>query len=236
MVDVSDEVAQSPAELHQSLGVTIDDELLVLALTHRSFANNHGHIPSNERLEFLGDSVLGLVITERLFLEHPDLSEGDLARLRAATVSQAALASVARDLGVGRYILLDHGENKGGGRDKDSILSDTLEALIGAVFLSRGMATTKEFINRIMDSALARASGLGAGLDWKTSLQELAAQQGRGVPQYKVDGTGPDHARHFIAHVSIDDDVVGTGQGTSKKAAEVHAARQAHEALSAPQA
>ncbi|MFC7405490.1 ribonuclease III [Georgenia alba] len=228
------EPARSDVEtLTEALGTTIDPELLVLALTHRSFAHEAGGIPTNERLEFLGDSVLGLVVTEHLYRNHPDEPEGDLARMRAATVSQKALASVARKIGLGDYILLGRGELVTGGRDKDSILSDTVEALIGATYLCHGLEHTRGVVSALVGPLLARAADLGAGLDWKTSLQELAAERGLGAPTYVVTGEGPDHARTFTAAVVLDGGEHGRGTGTSKKIAEQNAAEDAYAALAA---
>jgi ribonuclease-3 len=232
------DTVESPARddvggLLTGLGTDLDPELLVLALTHRSFAHEAGGIPTNERLEFLGDSVLGLVVTEYLYRHHPDVPEGDLARMRAATVSQRALASVARDLGLGAFILLGRGELVTGGREKDSILSDTVEALIGATYLCHGLEHTRTVVENLVGSLLGQAERLGAGLDWKTSLQELAAEKGLGAPEYSVDGTGPDHARTFSAVVRLDDGEYGRGVGSSKKVAEQNAAEDAYERLHA---
>ena len=216
-----------------SLGLSIDPELLVLALTHRSFAHEAGGLPTNERLEFLGDSVLGIVVTERLYRDNPETPEGDLARMRAATVSQRALAQVARDLSLGDFVLLGRGELVTGGREKDSILSDTVEALIGAAYICHGLEETRAMIERLVGDLLARAAGLGAGLDWKTSLQELVASNRLPSPVYVVTGTGPDHARSFEARVLVDGTEYGTGAGPSKKLAEQQAAESAYTALSA---
>ncbi len=224
----------APAQrLIEELGVQLDPELLVLSLTHRSFAHEAGGIPTNERLEFLGDTVLGLVVTESLYRTLPDNPEGDLAKMRAATVSQRALAEVARRIGLGDYLLLGKGELATGGRDKDSILSDTLEALFGAVYLAHGLTVARELVERLVGPTLRAAAGLGAGLDWKTSLQELAALRGLGVPSYDVVSTGPDHARVFSATVSLSGRVEGAGEGTAKKVAEQRAAQQAYEVLTA---
>jgi len=218
-------------ELLEKLGVHLDPELLVLALTHRSFAHEAGGIPTNERLEFLGDTVLGLVVTESLYRTRPDEPEGALAKMRAATVSQRGLAGVARDLDLGRYVLLGKGELATGGRDKDSILSDTLEALFGAIYLTHGLETAREVVERLVGPTLAAAAGLGAGLDWKTSLQELSASLGLGAPHYDVTGEGPDHARTFTARAIVGDEVRGTGVGPAKKVAEQQAAEAAYHAL-----
>jgi len=220
-------------QLSEELGVHLDPELLVLALTHRSFAHEAGGIPTNERLEFLGDSVLGVIVTEALYRRYPNLSEGELAKMRAATVSQRALAAVARGLELGSYVLLGKGEVSTGGADKDSILSDTLEALFGAVYLSHGLEPARELVERLLAATMAAAADLGAGLDWKTSLQELAAELGLGTPEYAVDGTGPDHARTFTARVLLSGEVRGEGSGTSKKVAEQVAATAAYRALRA---
>ena len=223
--------AASADRLIEKLGVQLGPELLVLSLTHRSFAHEAGGIPTNERLEFLGDSVLGLVVTEALYRRHPDLSEGDLAKMRAATVSQRALAVTARTLDLGRYVLLGRGELLTGGPDKDSILSDTLEAVFGAVFLAHGLEVARVLIERLVGPTLDIAAHLGAGLDWKTSLQESAAELGLGAVVYDVDGTGPDHARTFTARALVGDQVRGIGTGSSKKLAEQGAAALAYAAL-----
>lgn len=225
--------AQPARQLIEELGVQVDPELLVLSLTHRSFAHEAGGIPTNERLEFLGDTVLGLVVTESLYRTLPGNSEGDLAKMRAATVSQRALAEVARRIGLGQYLLLGKGELATGGRDKDSILSDTLEALFGAVYLAHGLEVARELVERLVGPTLRAASGMGAGLDWKTSLQELAAEQGLGAPVYDVVSTGPDHARAFVARVALAGQVEGTGEGTAKKVAEQRAAQHAYQSLAA---
>ncbi|MDR1186487.1 MAG: ribonuclease III [Bifidobacteriaceae bacterium] len=227
---------QAAERLLNGLGVTIDAELLVLALTHRSFAHEAGGIPTNERLEFLGDSVLGLVVTEHLYRSHPDLPEGELAKMRAASVSQRALASVARGIGIGPHILLGRGETTTGGADKDSILSDTLEALLGAVYLCHGLDITREAILSLLEATLERAASLGAGLDWKTSLQELVSSLAMSPVEYQADGTGPDHARVFEATVSADGREWGRGAGTSKKMAEQRAAEDAYGRLRADSA
>lgn len=223
--------AGSVDALLAGLGEQIDPELLVLALTHRSFAHEAGGTPTNERLEFLGDSVLGVIVTEYLFATHPDVPEGDLAKMRAACVSQRALAAVARALGIGQYLLLGRGETSSGGADKDSILSDALEALIGAAFLSAGIERTKAMVLRLLAPTLAVAASAGAGLDWKTSLQERSAELGLGVPVYQVEHTGPDHARVFTAQVLLGGIVHGQGTGTAKKHAEQVAAQQAFASL-----
>ena len=221
------------AVLARRLGVAVDPEMLVLALTHRSFAYENGGLPTNERLEFLGDSVLGIFVTDRLYRDHPDLAEGDLAKMRASCVSQRALAIVARELGLGAYVLLGKGEISTGGSDKDSILCDTLEALFGAIYLAHGIDVARDVVLKLVGPSLARAATLGDALDWKTSLQEVCSSLGFSPPVYDVVGIGPDHARVFTATVLVNDTARGTGAGSSKKVAEQEAAEAAHAALSA---
>ncbi len=215
-------------ELRNLLGVPgLRDEDLEHALTHRSYSYENGGLPTNERLEFLGDAVLGLVITDTLFRTHPELSEGRLAKLRAAVVNARALAEVARTLGLGEYVLLGRGEEVTGGRDKSSILSDTAEAVLGVVYLHGGFVAATEVVHRLFDPLLEAAARLGAGLDWKTSLQELAADSGRGLPEYLIGESGPDHAKTFVARVRVADKTYGQGVGRSKKEAEQQAAETA---------
>ena len=221
------------AALTGRLGVVVDAEMLVLALTHRSFAYEHGGLPTNERLEFLGDSVLGLVVTDRLYRDHPGLPEGALAKMRASCVSQRALAAVARELGLGAYILLGKGEIATGGSDKDSILCDGLEALFGAIYLAHGIDVAREVILRLVGPSLVAASTAGHALDWKTAVQETCSIKGLPAPVYDVVGVGPDHARVFTATLLIDGIPRGTGTGSSKKVAEQEAAEAAHASLAA---
>jgi ribonuclease-3 len=211
----------------------LDPDLLVLALTHRSFAYENGGLPSNERLEFLGDSVLGIVVTDRLYRDHPDLPEGELAKIRAATVSQRALAVVARAIGLGSFVLLGRGETSTGGSDKDSILCDTLEAVFGAIYIAHGIEVSRDVILRLVGPSLVVAASAGAALDWKTSLQEACAAAGLGSPVYEVTGEGPDHSRTFTARVVVDGEVRAVGTGTAKKLAEQEAAELAFAAISA---
>jgi ribonuclease-3 len=225
--------ASDPARLLVVLGVTIEPELLFRSLTHRSFAYENGGLPTNERLEFLGDSVLGLVVTDALYRRHPDLPEGQLAKLRAAVVNMRALAGVGRELGLGEFIMLGRGEEASGGRDKSTILADTVEALIGAAYLEHGIAVATELVHRLVDPLLDASAELGAGLDWKTSLQELTATGGLGVPEYAVDEKGPDHAKIFHAVAMIQGVGRGEGGGRSKKEAEQAAAAAAFKQLQA---
>jgi ribonuclease-3 len=216
-------------ELRAALGnPDLDPELLDRALTHRSYAYENGNLPTNERLEFLGDSVLGVVVTETLYRTHPDLSEGRLAKLRAAVVNARALADVARTIGLGDHIKLGRGEETTGGRDKASILSDTVEAVIGAVHLSGGYEVACDLVHLLFDPLMEEAAGLGAGLDWKTSLQELAAEHSLGVPEYVIEDSGPDHMKSFTAQVRVGERLYGHGVGRSKKEAEQQAAETAY--------
>ena len=229
---ISDPDATDYGALRAALGdPTLSPELLDLALTHRSWAYENGGLPTNERLEFLGDSVLGVVVTETLYLMHPDLSEGRLAKLRAAVVNARALAEVARGIELGDQIKLGRGEDSTGGRDKASILSDTVEALIGAVHISGGIESSTQVVHKLFDPLLEAASALGAGLDWKTSLQELAADQSLGVPEYVIEDDGPDHMKTFTAQVRVADRMHGNGVGRSKKEAEQAAAETAYRAI-----
>lgn len=221
-----------PAELARRIGVDISDDSLILALTHRSYAFENGGLPTNERLEFLGDSVLGLVVTDTLYRKYADQPEGQLARMRAAIVNARSLAEVARTLDLGAFIRLGRGETSTGGADKASILSDTLEAVLGAVYLELGLQAATDLIHSLFDPVIANAGELGAGLDWKSSLQERAAEVGAGVPQYLIEQSGPPHDRKFEAYVQLSDDRYGPGHGKSKKEAEHIAAQLAWRALS----
>ncbi|MEO8328749.1 MAG: ribonuclease III [Candidatus Nanopelagicales bacterium] len=222
----------APDALISQLQLPLSRAVIEQALTHRSYAYENGGLPTNERLEFLGDSVLGLVVTETLYRDHPDLPEGQLAKLRAAVVNMRALAEVGRKLGLGRYVRLGKGEEATGGRDKASILADSVEALIGAVYVDRGIVDATLLVHRLFDPVMAQARGLGAGLDWKTSLQELTAAMELGVPEYRIVESGPDHAKAFIATVVLRDGEHGQGSGGSKKEAEQAAAAATWRSLS----
>lgn len=219
--------------LQATLGVQIDRELLGLALTHRSFAYEHGGIPTNERLEFLGDSILGQSVTVMLYREYPHLDEGDLAKRRASLVSSAALAEVAHAIGLGEFIRLGRGETLTGGREKASILADTVEALIGAVYLDTGGEAATALVLRLIEPLLSDPDRFGGSMDPKTSLQEVAARLGTGVPVYSVTESGPDHAKVFVATVTVGTVVSASGEGTSKKHAEMAAALEAWTMLAA---
>jgi ribonuclease III len=226
----------SAVHLEAAFGVAFDPDLLERALTHRSYAYENGGLPTNERLEFLGDSVLGVVITAALYHNHPTLPEGQLAKLRASVVNSRALAGVARNLGpggIGPYLRLGKGEEATGGRDKSSILADTLEALLGAIYLQHGLERTSEVIHKIFDPLMSEAAGRGAALDWKTSLQELTAELALGVPEYRIEDAGPDHAKTFTAWVLVAGERFGGAEGRSKKEAEQRAAASAWQELKA---
>ena len=219
--------------LEAALGTAVSPELLERALTHRSYAYEHGGLPTNERLEFLGDAVLGLVVTDALYADHPDLAEGALAKLRASVVSTRALAGVARDLGLGRWLRLGKGEEVTGGRDKPSILADTMEAVIGAVYLERGVEGATTLVRALFDPLMRAAAEEGAAQDWKTVLQEFTAAHSLGVPDYRVSDSGPDHAKSFVATALVGGEARGQGTGTSKKEAEQQAAQVAYRSLAA---
>jgi ribonuclease III len=227
----------SQARLAEALGVVVDTGLLQRALTHRSYAYEHGGVPHNERLEFLGDSVLGVVITETLYRQHPDLPEGKLAKLRASVVNMRALADVARKIGdeggLGAYLRLGRGEEVTGGRDKASILADTVEALLGAIYVEHGLPIAARVIHDLFDGMLSEVANHGAGLDWKTSLQELTAELGAGVPEYVITSYGPDHAKTFTAQASVGGELFAASTGRNKKEAEQAAAETAYRLLRA---
>jgi ribonuclease-3 len=232
------DVAPERSALTDKLGVVIDPELLSLALTHRSWAYENGQVPNNERLEFLGDSILGQAVTVMLYTTNPHLDEGELAKRRASLVSSVALAEVARTIGLGRFIRLGRGEELTGGRDKSSILADTVEAVIGAAYLDAGGEAATDLVLRLIMPLMDNPERFGAAMDPKTSLQELAATLGRGVPSYVVTDSGPDHSKRFRAVVVLGKEEIASGEGTSKKQAEMAAALDAWTLLqpSSPQA
>lgn len=218
-------------QLCAKIGANINLDLLEVALTHRSFAYEAGGLPTNERLEFLGDSVLGLIVTDELYKRFPDLPESRLSPLRSGIVNTKALADVARNLELGKYIRLGKGEEVTAGRDKASILADTLEALIGAIYLSEGFAKAEQIILMLLNPAINEAINKGAGLDGKTALQELVAARGKNAPEYSITESGPDHDKSFTAQVLLSGKVAGEGYGKSKREAEQIAATKAYEAL-----
>jgi ribonuclease-3 len=206
---------KDPAELQHALGVPITPESLERALTHRSFAYENNNPPTN------------------LFRSYPNLPEGQLAKLRAAVVQMGALAEVAREFDLGSYVRLGRGEQVTGGRNKPSILADTLEAVIGAVYIDCGLPEASMLVHRLFDPVIVKSAQLGAGLDWKTSLQELTAGHVLGVPEYQVEESGPDHQKSFRAVVRVGGRMLGSGVGRSKKAAEQQAAEAAWQTITA---
>ena len=223
--------SKSYSELLAVLGVDIDAELLELAFTHRSFAYEAGLTETNERLEFLGDSVLGLVVTEELYRKYPDLDESRLSPLRSGIVNMRALADIARSLSLGTYIRLGKGEEVTNGRDKNSLLADALEALIGAIYMAVGFEKCAECVRTLITQTLDSAMALGAGLDSKTALQELVVSLGKSTLEYQVSESGPDHDKSFAAIAVVGGEAIAEGVGKSKREAEQAAARSAYEIL-----
>jgi ribonuclease-3 len=222
-----------PKALDRILGVRFrDGSMRSLALTHRSYAFENDLSANNERLEFLGDAVLGIVVTDMAFREFPDMPEGELAKLRSAMVNMGALADVARDIGLGRFVLLGKGEEMSGGRDKSSILADALEALLGAIYLDRGLDAARKLIERLFrPRMIAYVRGEGER-DYKTILQELASADLHSVPEYRIRERGPDHEKEFTATVFLAGQEWGVGMGRSKKEAEQQAAHEAYVRMS----
>lgn len=208
-----------------------DDELLTLALTHRSFCAENPTTASNERLEFLGDSVLGLVVTDYIFTSYADLPEGQLAKLRASVVNTVTLAELGRGLDVGPLLRLGKGEDQSGGRQKESILADAVEALFGAVYVDGGHPAARDVILGLTHQAIVEAAEQPGRRDYKTQLQELTARMSLGTPVYEISGSGPDHDKRFTAITIVDGVARGHGAGTSKKRAEQVAARSAYAAV-----
>ena len=220
-------------ELEEAIGYRFSNiTLLQNALTHSSYANERWHdsLKSNERLEFLGDSILGMVVAEHLYRQFPDRPEGELTRMRADMVCETSLAAVAAKIGLGKHLLLGHGEEQGGGRNRPSILADAVESVIAASFIDGGMAAAERFIRQFVlcNVPVTRLQNT----DYKTSLQELVQQKKNQVLSYQLTGqSGPDHDKTFTVEVSLNDQVVGKGSGSSKKRAEQDAARAAMEVL-----
>jgi len=211
----------------------VEPSSILLALTHRSWCAEHAGENSNERLEFLGDAVLGVVVTDFLFTAHPEMPEGSLAKVRAAVVSEPSLAAVAADLGVGAALRLGKGEDVSGGRTKASILSDALEAIIGAVYIDGGIDAARTLVLSLLSSRIDLAVVEPGEGDYKSALQEFAARELMSAPVYEIVDEGPDHKKRFFARVLIDDSVVGNGEGRSKKGAEQAAAGAALAQLTA---
>lgn len=201
-------------------------------MTHRSYAFEQGLEANNERLEFLGDAVLGVVVTDMAYRDFPEMPEGELAKLRAAIVNMSALADVARDLGLGGFVLLGKGEEMSGGRDKASILADALEATLGAVYLDRGLDAARKLIERLFRPRMVAYVRGEGGRDYKTILQEMASSDLHALPEYRIAERGPDHEKEFTATVFLAGEAWGTGIGRSKKEAEQQAAHEAYRKLS----
>jgi ribonuclease-3 len=224
----------SLSDIQQRIAYTFSNpELLERALTHKSYANENRVPYHNERMEFLGDSVLNLIVSEYLMKTCPDSTEGDLSRLRAAVVSEPALAEIARTIGLGSYLLLGRGEEQTGGRDKDSLLADSLEALIASIYLDTGMIASEAFIIRFFKDSIQHACATRVTLDHKTELQEICQERLKQLPEYRVvSETGPDHQKQFEVEVWVKGEQAGRGAGKSKKEAEQKAAKAALEKLS----
>jgi len=219
--------------LQESLNVKFKNpSLLEQTLVHSSYLNEYpGAAPgSNERLEFLGDAVLGFIVAEKLYQDFPDLAEGEMTRIRSVLVQRATLTHVARDLKLGDYLFLGKGEEASGGRQKPANLSGALEAVVAAIFLDRGLAVTRKLVLRLLAEEFQEAAGRGKGVDYKSHLQELVQSKYHSSPSYRtLQATGPDHDRLFTVEVVIRDRVLGEGSGKSKKLAEAEAARNALE-------
>ena len=218
--------------LEEKLGYTFQNrKLLENALTHSSCANEScGRLSSNERLEFLGDSILGMVVADHLYRNHPDLPEGDLTRTRATLVCEDSLVEVAEALDLGQYLLLGKGEEAGGGRQRPSIRADAVEAVLAAVYLDGGIGSARKIIQKFILSR--EVAGLNKPRDYKTSLQELVQRENGQVLKYHLTGeSGPDHDKRFFVEVTLNGEAVGAGTGRSKKEAEQMAAKAAIEAL-----
>ncbi|MDO5750950.1 MAG: ribonuclease III [Rothia sp. (in: high G+C Gram-positive bacteria)] len=229
---MSEPSVKDARELQKRLGVDIDAETFLLSLTHRSYAFEHGEIAHNERLEFVGDSVLSLAIAEEVYRRFPELPEGELVRLHHAVVSTVALAKIARTLHLGDYILLGKGERMTGGANKDSILADTMEAIFGAVYLTLGRERAREVVLQFISPLLDDEAFLDSGRDWKTELYNLAFAHSWGDIRYEVTGEGPDHARLYTATAYVANQQVARGtQATTKKEAERSAAQAAYKVL-----
>jgi ribonuclease III len=215
--------------LQNKIGISFSSPaLLELALVHSSFINeNPAQAPaSNERLEFMGDAVLGLVIAESLYQEYPESQEGDLTRLRSALVRRETLAEIARSINLGDYLMLGHGEEAGGGRDKPVNLAGAFEALVAAIYLDRGLPAARSFILGLFGGEMYKQANQGAVTDYKSKLQEIMQAEKQITPEYQlISATGPDHDRQFTVEVKIGESVLGQGKGKSKKIAEMEAAR-----------
>lgn len=217
--------------LCQKLGVTIESSLLELALTHRSYAYEHGGLPNNERLEFLGDSVLGFVVTAHIHEKFSELDEGELSKIKNAVVSAKALGALSADIGIGNYLRLGKGEEQTGGREKNNLLADAFEAILGAIYVSKGLDAAAAMVERFVFPLLADPDALRAEADPKATLVELVQDRNLGAIEYEISYEGPDNDRDFFCVVSIDNREIARGTGRSKKASEADAAIAALKAL-----
>jgi ribonuclease-3 len=214
-----------------TLGISVKEDLLQLAFTHRSFAYESGGLPTNERLEFLGDSVLGLLITEELYARFPDFDESKLSPIRSGVVNTRALAHIARELQIGEFLRIGKGEESSGGREKNSILADALEALVGVIYLQHGFTKTAEVVLKWFGPIIDEASKAGASLDGKTALQEIAASKNLTSPEYEIEESGPDHDKSFTAVAILSGEKFPMGSGKSKREAEQVAAKLAYDVI-----
>jgi ribonuclease-3 len=226
-------LVRSKTDLERALGYKFrNPELLTLALTHRSYANENGLPDHNERLEFLGDAVLGTVAAEWLFRRHPEMPEGDLSKRKSYLVSAPVLAGLADDLGVGKSLLLGVGEERSGGREKPSLLADSAEAVLGAIYMDGGLAPVRELVSRLLAQVVEERPRIHE-TDTKTRLQEALQARGWSLPEYRlVAEMGPDHEKRFVVECRVCDRAAGRGEGRSKKIAEQRAAAEALESLS----
>jgi ribonuclease-3 len=213
--------------LGKSLGVEIEPQLLELALTHRSYSYENGRGPNNERLEFLGDAILGFLVTSHIHDHFSDMDEGNLTKLKNAVVSAPALAQAASSINLGEYLLLGKGESQTGGREKMNLLADTFEAILGAAYVSKGLEAAKKIVDQHILPLLDSADDLLLSADPKTTLLESTQQQGKAAPVYQTTHEGPDHDRTFFANLIIDGAVVASASGRSRKQAETNAAIKA---------
>jgi ribonuclease-3 len=241
MADTVDPAISDPAGRYDELVVRLgcdlaNRELLDEAMSHRSWCAEHPGNASNERLEFLGDAVLGFVAADLAFGRYPTMSEGELTGIRKGVVNATALSEVAAELGLGHFLKLGKGEAAAGGSEKPSILADAMEAVIGAIYLDRGTEVAYEFVERVLSDRIDSIANRLHELDFKSTLQEVLASRGRPAPVYVLTESGPDHDKRFVARVNIGGETLGRGEGRSKRLAEQAAAAEATHALQLPDA
>lgn len=216
-----------------ALGTSVSSDLLELAFTHGSYSREFNGVPTNERLEHLGDSVLQLIITSELYKTFPDVDESRLSPMRAGLVNNSALVPIAKELELGQYLRIGRGEEITGGRNKNSMLADAFEALVGAIYLDKGFEVTEEIVLRWFRPTISSTNALDLGMDAKTALQELCAARGYGSPDYEITVSGPDHDKSFTAAVVVAKEKFEIGEGKSKREAEQAAAKLAFDNLNA---